>query len=193
MIFDRAPAGYSLTQEPKGTPFQNPPEINDPEEAAMYHLDKMNNVQAFEDIGFFLEEGIPIPTLVQGITRGAVMAGIHSIDVSLIIAPVLHEFIKDVGDVMGVTYDEGLEDPEARARQKYRRDVARADRMLKRLKVDVKETFEEGEDIDQDTKEQTDEMMIVAKAEVKEPETDMPKEESMPEEKSMGLMSRSMG
>jgi len=110
MIFDRVPPGYSLTQEPKGTPFQNPPEINDPEEAAMYHLDKMNNVQAFEDVAFFLEEGIDIPTLVQGITRGAVISGIHSIDVSLIIMPVLHEFIKDIGDVMGVTYNEGFED-----------------------------------------------------------------------------------
>ena len=192
MIFDRVPPGYSLTQEPKGTPFQNPPEINDPEEAAMYHLDKMNDAQAFEDIGFFLEEGVPIPTLVQGITRGAVMAGIHSIDVSLIISPVLHEFIKDVGDVLGIDYDEGLEDPKARARQKYRRDVARADRMLKKLNIDVEETYQEGKGVDQDTKEQTDAMMIVAKAEVKEPETEMPEEENMPEEKSMGLMSRSM-
>ena len=106
MIFDRVPPGYSLTQEPKGTPFQNPPEITDPEEAAMYHLDKMNDAQAFEDIGFFLEEGVDIPTLVQGITRGGVMAGIHSIDVSLIISPVLHEFIKDVGDVLGIDYDD---------------------------------------------------------------------------------------
>ena len=192
MIFDRVPPGYSLTQESKGTPFQNPPEINDPEEAAMYHLDKMNNAQAFEDIGFFLEEGIDIPTLVQGITRGGVMAGIHSVDVSLIIAPVIHEFIKDVGDVLGIDYEEGLEDPKARARQKYRRDVARADRMLKKLNIDAEETYQEGKGIDQDTKEQTDAMMIVGKTETEEPETDMPKEESMPEEKSMGLMSRSM-
>ena len=192
MIFDRVPPGYSLTQEPKGTPFQNPPEINDPEEAAMYHLDKMNNAQAFEDIGFFLEEGIDIPTLVQGITRGGVMAGIHSVDVSLIIAPVIHEFIKDVGDVLGIDYEEGLEDPKARARQKYRRDVARADRMLKKLNIDAEETYQEGKGIDQDTKEQTDAMMIVGKTETEEPETDMPKEESMPEEKSMCLMSRSM-
>jgi len=192
MIFDRVPPGYSLTQESKGTPFQNPPEINDPEEAAMYHLDKMNNAQAFEDIGFFLEEGIDIPTLVQGITRGGVMAGVHSVDVSLIIAPVIHEFIKDVGDVLGIDYEEGLEDPKARARQKYRRDVARADRMLKKLNIDAEETYQEGKGIDQDTKEQTDAMMIVGKTETEEPETDMPKEESMPEEKSMGLMSRSM-
>lgn len=192
MIFDRVPPGYSLTQEPKGTPFQNPPEINDPEEAAMYHLDKMNNAQAFEDIGFFLEEGIDIPTLVQGITRGGVMAGVHSVDVSLIIAPVIHEFIKDVGDVLGIDYEEGLEDPKARARQKYRRDVARADRMLKKLNIDAEETYQEGKGVDQDTKEQTDAMMIVAKAEVKEPETEMPEEENIPEEKSMGLMSRSM-
>ena len=47
MLFDRVPPGYSLTQEPKEAPFENPPEINDPEEAAMYHLDKMNNVQAY--------------------------------------------------------------------------------------------------------------------------------------------------
>ena len=67
--------------------------------------------------------------------------------------------------------------------------------MLKKLNINVEETYQEDKGVDQDTKEQTDAMMIVAKAELKEPEAeteDMPKEENMPEEKSMGLMSRSM-
>jgi len=39
-----------------------------------------------EDAMYFLEAGLDLVTLVQGILRSAVMEGIHTIDVSLIIA-----------------------------------------------------------------------------------------------------------
>ena len=115
MMFDRPPAGYSLTQEPKGAPFENPPEINDPAEAARYHLNRLSDPELMEDAMFFLEQGVDIMSLVQGILRGAVMQGQHSIDVSLIIAPVLHEFIKQAADVTDTPYEEGFDDKESKA------------------------------------------------------------------------------
>ena len=47
---------------------------------------------------YFLEAGLDLVRLVQGILRSAVMEGIHPIDVSLIIAPVIHEYIKGFTD-----------------------------------------------------------------------------------------------
>ena len=38
--------------------------------------------------------------------------GIHSIDISLSIAPVIHEYIKGYADAMDIDYDEGFEDEE---------------------------------------------------------------------------------
>lgn len=191
MIFDRTPAGFSLTQEPKGAPFENPPEIADPEEATMYHLDKMNNADAFEDISFFLESGVDIPTLVQGILRNAVFQGVHSLDVSLIVAPVLHEFIKDIGDATGVDYDEGISNEKERKVIRYQRNVARAEKMLKKLGVSVESTMA-GEETPEDTDMESQmEAMIVADKEepMEDTAAEQPVEESMEEPK--GLMSRS--
>ena len=194
MIFDRVQPGFSLTQEPKGTPFENPPDITDPEEAAMYHLDKMNNADAFEDISYFLEKGVDIPTLVQGILRNAVFQGIHSIDVSLIVAPTLHEFIKDIGDLTGVDYDEGISNDKERAVIRYQRNVARAEKMLKKLGVSAENTMSGEEAEAGDGMKDQMEAMIVADAEEKPmEETPMEEPTEAPMEELKGLMARSTG
>jgi len=191
MIFDRTPPGFSLTQEPKGAPFENPPDIVDPEEATMYHLDKMNNPNAFEDISYFLEAGIDIPTLVQGILRSAVFQGVHSVDVSLIVAPVLHEFIKDIGDATGVDYDEGISDNAERAVIRYQRNVARAEKMLKKLGISAEETIS-GEEKPDSMEDQMEAMIVADEEEKPMEETPMEEPTEAPMEEPKGLMSRSV-
>ena len=133
-MFERPIPGQSLTAEPKSQAFERPPEITDPIEALDAHMDNLAKEGAMEDALYFLEFGVDLVTLVQGILRGAVMEGIHSIDVSLIIAPVLHEHIKGFADASGVEYDEGFENEEGKKVLSYRRDVARAKEMLKKIK-----------------------------------------------------------
>jgi len=183
MMFDRPPAGYSLTQEPKGAPFENPPEMSDPTEAARYHLDRLNDPELIEDAMFFLEQGVDIMSLVQGILRGAVMQGQHSIDVSLIIAPILHEFIKQVADATDTPYDEGFENKKSKAVIKYQRNVAKAKAELDKL--DIKP--------DVPSEDTPDKSMIVGA----DPEDEVIKlieenTEDMKKEKPMGLMSKEM-
>ena len=133
-MFERPIPGQSLTAEPKSQAFERPPEITDPIEALDAHIDNLAREGAMEDALYFLEFGVDLVTLVQGMLRGAVMEGIHSIDVSLIIAPVLHEHIKGFADASGVEYDEGFENEEGKKALSYRRDVARAKEMLKQIK-----------------------------------------------------------
>jgi len=134
LMFERPIPGQSLTAEPKSQAFERPPEITDPIEALDAHIDNLAREGAMEDALYFLEFGVDLVTLVQGMLRGAVMEGIHSIDVSLIIAPVLHEHIKGFADASGVEYDEGFENEEGKKALSYRRDVARAKEMLKQIK-----------------------------------------------------------
>tara|TARA_R100001086_G_scaffold192391_1_gene109634 strand:- start:259 stop:771 length:513 start_codon:yes stop_codon:yes gene_type:complete len=134
LMFERPIPGQSLTAEPKSQAFERPPEITDPIEALDAHMDNLAKEGAMEDALYFLEFGVDLVTLVQGMLRGAVMEGIHSIDVSLIIAPVLHEHIKGFADASGVEYDEGFENEEGKKVLSYRRDVARAKEMLKKIK-----------------------------------------------------------
>ena len=93
MQLDRPIPGQSLTTTPKGAPYERPPELTDPIDALEAHLDNLMKDGAMEDVLFFLEEGVDLVTLTEGVLRSAVMEGIHSVDVSLIIAPALHEFI----------------------------------------------------------------------------------------------------
>ena len=134
LMFERPIPGQSLTAEPKSQAFERPPEITDPIEALDAHMDNLAREGAMEDVLYFLEFGVDLVTLVQGILRGAVMEGVHSVDVSLIIAPVLHEHIKGFADASGVEYDEGFENEEGKKALSYRRDVARAKEMLKKIK-----------------------------------------------------------
>ena len=143
MIFDRPIPGQSLTTEPKGAPYENPPEIVDPIDAAKYHLERMNTEESTEDLIYFMEEGLSIRTITQGIIRGGVFGGRHSIDVGLIIAPVIHEYIKDVAELGGIDYDEGLDDNKARAVINYNRDMTRAKAMLRELKINAADAVDE--------------------------------------------------
>ena len=130
MQFNRPVPGQSLTSTPKGAPYERPPEINDPVKALDYHLDILDNPKAVEQAMFMLEMGIDLSTLVEGITRNAVMESIHSIDISLIIAPVIHEYLKGYADSLGVKYDEGFEDKGEDERVSYARNEMLARKFL---------------------------------------------------------------
>ena len=134
LTFERPIPGQSLTAEPKSQAFERPPEITDPIEALDLHIDNLSRDDAMEDVLYFLEFGVDLVTLVQGILRSAVMEGLHSVDVSLIIAPVLHEFIKGYAEAAKLDYDEGFENEEGKKALAYKRDVARAKEMMKKLK-----------------------------------------------------------
>ena len=107
MQFERPIPGESLKRPPKEAPFERPPEVSDPMEALDIHIENLQKDGVAEDIVFFIEEGLDIQTLVEGILRSAVMEGIHSIDVSLIIAPVIHEFVKGIALRADVDFKEG--------------------------------------------------------------------------------------
>jgi len=149
LMFERPIPGQSLTAESRSQAFERPSEITDPIEAIDIHIDNLSKEGAIEDVLYFLEFGVDLVTLVQGILRSAVMEGIHSIDVSLIIAPVLHEHIKGFAEAAKLDYDEGFENEEGKKALAYKRDVARAKKMMKKLEekgeaeVSVPEPMEE--------------------------------------------------
>jgi hypothetical protein len=137
-MFERPIPGQSLTAESRSQAFERPPEITDPIEALDIHIENLSKEGAMEDVLYFLEFGVDLVTLVQGILRSAVMEGIHSIDISLIIAPVLHEHIKGFADVAKLDYDEGFDNQEGKKALAYKRDVARAKKMMKKLEEEGK-------------------------------------------------------
>lgn len=125
-------AGQSLTDEPKNYPWENPPEINDPEEAIAMHMSKFNDPEVIDNMLDLLDIGFPVRAMAESILTASVAAGWHSIDVSLIIAPFIHEHIISIAKEAGVDYVEGFEDDEEAKQERQRQIIlAKANQMLK--------------------------------------------------------------
>ena len=146
--FNRTIPGQSLTLEPKSRAYERPPQITNPLEALDTHLDRLTNEDVIDDVLYFLEYGADLVTVVQGILRSAVMEGVHSIDVSLIIAPVIHEHIKGFADAAGIEYDEGFNEEKQKKALTYARDKSRTKELLKKLREE--EDSEEPEGLTQE-------------------------------------------
>tara|TARA_R110002096_G_scaffold68483_9_gene165267 strand:- start:8233 stop:8739 length:507 start_codon:yes stop_codon:yes gene_type:complete len=129
--------GQSLTAEPKAAPYENPPEMNTEEDAIMWHLERLSEEDRLGALVDTLELGVDVVTLTEGILRGAVLEGRHSIDISLVIAPVIHEFIKTTAEKMNIDFEEGLpDDSEERIDIEYQINERKAKKMLEELDMD---------------------------------------------------------
>jgi hypothetical protein len=146
MQFDAPIPGQSLTTEPKNFAWERPPEIVDPELAIQYHLEKLSRPAAVEGILDTMEVlEVDIATLTKGYLRAQVAEGIHSIDVSLVVAPVVHEFIKQIATTAGIDFDEGFEDKTRTKNAKRKREEESAKRYIKNLGVSPRELVEDAE------------------------------------------------
>lgn len=143
MEFQAPIPGQSLTTPPGNFPFERPPEISDPEEAIQMHLTRLSSPEMTQDILDALELDVPVVQLTEGILRSAVAEGIHSIDVSLIVAPVLHEFIRLTAKEAGIEFEEGLVDKEAQEKKRRAITVAKAKKMIERFKKEGPKPAEE--------------------------------------------------
>lgn len=129
--------GQSLTTPPKNFAWERPPEVTDPEEALKMHLTRLSQPDMIQSIMHLIDlQGLDIQTITTGIVRGAVSKGIHSIDVGMMVSPVLHEFIKETANYMGIEADDGFVDKKAKAKEREGIIAAKARKML--AKMDIK-------------------------------------------------------
>jgi len=145
-MFNAPIPGESLTREPKNAAYERPPELNDPEDALIYHTDRLTDERRMKAAVLLMEEGLDIRTITEGVLRKAVVDGIHSVDVSMIIAPAVHEYIKTTADMIGVEYKEGFERDEEDRKLDYALNSTRAKKALAKIKAEPKKSAEAVED-----------------------------------------------
>lgn len=102
MKFDAPIPGSSLTKEPSNSPWEQPPLYAKQEDALAFYLDRLSDGEVVDDIMFALERKFPLSVIVDSMTSIGVMEGYHTIDVKMLIAPVLHEHIKMLAETLGV-------------------------------------------------------------------------------------------
>ena len=132
-MFNGPIPGQSLTTPPKNYPWERPPEFTKPQQVIEYYLDKLSKEDAIESALDMLELGMDIKSLVSGITRVGVSKGLHTIDLSLLAAPVIHEYIKTAADLADIEYDEGFENRKQKEELQYQRNRMKAKKILEKL------------------------------------------------------------
>jgi hypothetical protein len=150
--FDAPIPGQSLTAELGGRPWQNKTKYSTVDETIDYYMERMSSEEFMVQLADTLESGVPVTTLANTIQMAGVMDGIHTIDVGMLVLPMLMEMMMMVGDSAGIEYDTGLEDPKkneirdslfAKLINKYEKKVKSVD--LEPVSKEVEEEKEEVE------------------------------------------------
>lgn len=167
--FDRPIPGMSLTHELGARPWQTPPEYATIEEALDFYIPRLTDPSFINRLIDIIEMGIPLTSLAEIITVGGVMQGLHTVDVAVLINPVLVELMEGIATKAGIEYRLG--------------DVDGEDVPDKMLMSKVRKALKDTNLTEEDEKDSTEKLVEV--------ETETEEEEVT--EKPMGLMSRSRG
>lgn len=101
-IFNRPIPGQSLTTEPKNNPWEQPAQMSDVEDITMFYIERMANDQVIDDLAAVCDAGISLKPIVETIISSGTMRGIHSVDAGMLVAPIIHEFLKQAISSTGV-------------------------------------------------------------------------------------------
>lgn len=174
---NRAIPGQSLTDEPKNYPWERPPEITDPNDAVRYHLERVSDPKVIDNVFYALDMGIPVQILTESMVTGAVGKGMHTVDVGLMVEPLIRRAVMKIADKAKVPYKETFDEEEMSVEQM-------AARMVKVVESTPEEERDEGYDFLKEVS-QTPPSSMEGMSE--EPEMS---EDTMVEEKPKGLMAR---
>ena len=174
-VLDAPISGQSLTAELGGRPWQQAPQYKTVDEAIEYYLDKMSSEEFTDQLVDVLEMDVPVTSLANSIQLAGVMDGKHTVDVGMLVMPLIMEMIMLVGDMADVKYDSGMENPN---KGKTRDTLIESVKMKLQRELDKKDgmLFSE-EELGEDMSEE-------------EQEEPMMEEPIMEEEEPKGLMAR---
>jgi len=131
-------AGMSMTHEVGARPWQSPPQQATVQEAIAHYIERMQDDSLTEQIVNILQSDVPVTTLANTIQLAGVMEGRHSIDVGVLILPVIMEMIMLIADAEGIKYKTGME-RDIEAEVKDSRILAGITKARKELSDDTQE------------------------------------------------------
>ena len=101
--------GMSMTHEVGARPWQTPPQYPTVNKAAQYYVVSMQDESFVEQAINLMETGMPITLIANNMQLMSVMEGKHTIDVGMLLIPVIMEMLMLIGDRAGIKYATGME------------------------------------------------------------------------------------
>ena len=157
-MFDAPIPGMSLTHELGARPWQSPAQYPTVDKAIEYYLERMSTDEFMDQMADVLEMNVPVTTLANTIQLAGVMEGKHSVDVGMLVMPLLMEMIMLIGDNAGVNYDTGLTD----APNNTTKDTL-IEAVRKEMQEKIKETEEVSEEPEQEEIEEKPKSGLMAR------------------------------
>ena len=115
-LLDGPIPGQNLTAELGSRPWQTPPQFTTVEEALDYYIPRLQADEVTEQLLDVLEMGVPVTTVANTMQLASVMEGKHSVDVGMLVLPVLIEMLMLIADTAGVEYETGLQKDKTKVR-----------------------------------------------------------------------------
>ena len=112
VTFDAPIPGQSLTHEVGARPWQQPAQYPTVEGALEWYLSRFEQREATEEMLNVIEMGVPLTPIANSMQLAAVLEGIHSIDVGILITPILIEMMSYIAEQNDIEYKTGTEDEE---------------------------------------------------------------------------------
>jgi len=148
--FDAPIPGQSLTAELGARPWQSPPQFPTVDEAIQYYMDRMTSEEFMDEVIDVIEMGVPLADIANSIQLASVMDGLHTVDVGVMITPVLVEMMMFMAESAGIEYVTGLDNP-----NKKKVSKAKMAKIMQELEREVG-TLEEPETIEELKVEKSD-------------------------------------
>ena len=145
--FDLPIPGMAMTHELGARPWQSPPQMTTVEEGIDFYVSRLVDNKLAGRLLDIIETGVPLTAIAETLTLGGVMQGLHTIDVAVLVNPVLVELMEGLAKNAEIPYVAGDED-----------ETGQPDAMLLRKAMDMmsKENTEEEKDnieADEETEE----------------------------------------
>lgn len=105
--FDAPVPGMAMTHELGARPWQQPAQYTTLEEAVSFYIPRLSAKNFVGRMLDIIEMGVPLTALAETITLGGVMEGVHSIDVAVMVNPILVEYMEGIAKQADIKYTLG--------------------------------------------------------------------------------------
>jgi hypothetical protein len=128
--------GQSLTNEPGNVPWEQPPQYVTLNEVVNLYVERLTTREGVDGLLDFVKQGGTLMDITNVLIKGAMMKGLHTIDVGFLAVPIIIELMKTICDMNGVSYVVEPEDMEKAT--EISEDLAKSvlDEALARVKAD---------------------------------------------------------
>lgn len=97
-VVSYTPPGISWTAPEKSRPWQSPPQLVDMVDVCGYYIMNMSSDEMIDDLLDVVETEVPLSVVAEGMMLQGVSTGIHSVDMGILVMPVIIEMLITIAE-----------------------------------------------------------------------------------------------